>query len=82
MGKVEAHCKLFVSFIYLSQEPLEDKVITTIFPRIYARTYNAHPRARVMSFSAREPARFPLHNPPHALRLQHMAHTFVATAHT
>jgi hypothetical protein len=27
------------------------KVITTIFPRIYARTYYAHPRARVMSFS-------------------------------
>ena len=27
-------------------------VITTIFPRIYARTYYAHPRARVMSFSA------------------------------
>ena len=26
-------------------------VITTIFPRIYARTYYAHPRARVMSFS-------------------------------
>ena len=28
------------------------KVITTIFPRIYARTYYAHPRARVMSFSS------------------------------
>ena len=27
-------------------------LITTIFPRIYARTYYAHPRARVMSFSA------------------------------
>ena len=26
-------------------------VITTIFPRIYARTYYAHPRARVVSFS-------------------------------
>jgi hypothetical protein len=26
-------------------------VITTIFPRIHARTYYAHPRARVMSFS-------------------------------
>ena len=26
-------------------------LITTIFPRIYARTYYAHPRARVMSFS-------------------------------
>ncbi len=25
-----------------------------IFPRVYARTYYAHPRARVMSFSARE----------------------------
>jgi len=46
-------------------------LITTIFPRIYARTYYAHPRARVMSFSAREPARFPSSNPPHALRLQH-----------
>jgi hypothetical protein len=30
-----------------------------------------HPRARVMSFSARQPARFPLQIPPHALRLQH-----------
>ena len=58
------------------------RLITTIFPRIYARTYYAHPRARVMSFSAREPARFPLQNPPHALRLQHMAHTLVATAQT
>jgi hypothetical protein len=27
------------------------KIITTIFPRIYARTYYAHPRARVLSFS-------------------------------
>jgi len=27
------------------------RLITTIFPRIYARTYYAHPRARVMSFS-------------------------------
>ena len=27
-------------------------LITTIFPRIYTRTYYAHPRARVMSFSA------------------------------
>ena len=27
------------------------RVITTIFPRIYARTYYAHPRARVMSVS-------------------------------
>jgi hypothetical protein len=26
-------------------------LITTIFPRIYARRHNAHPRARVMSFS-------------------------------
>jgi hypothetical protein len=26
-------------------------VTETIFPRIYARTYYAHPRARVMSFS-------------------------------
>jgi hypothetical protein len=26
-------------------------VITTIFPRIYARMYYAHPRARVMSFT-------------------------------
>ena len=26
-------------------------VITTIFPRIYARLYYGHPRARVMSFS-------------------------------
>ena len=26
-------------------------LIATIFPRIYARTYYAHPRARVMSFS-------------------------------
>ena len=26
-------------------------LITTIFPRIYARMYYAHPRARVMSFS-------------------------------
>ena len=39
------------------------RLITTIFPRIYARTYYAHPRARVVSFSAREPARFPLQNP-------------------
>ena len=29
------------------------RLITTIFPRIYARTYYAHPRARVMSFSIR-----------------------------
>jgi hypothetical protein len=56
------------------------RLTETIFPRIYARTYYAHPRARVMSFSAREPARFPSGNPPHALRLQHMAHTLVATA--
>jgi hypothetical protein len=28
------------------------KLITTIFPRIYARRYYTHPRARVMSFSA------------------------------
>ena len=27
-------------------------LITTIFPRIYARMYYAQPRARVMSFSA------------------------------
>ena len=27
------------------------QVITTIFPRIYARRYYAHPRARGMSFS-------------------------------
>jgi hypothetical protein len=27
------------------------RLITTIFPRIYARMYYAHPRARVMSFS-------------------------------
>jgi hypothetical protein len=26
-------------------------IITTIFPRIYARMYEAQPRARVMSFS-------------------------------
>ncbi len=30
---------------------MEYFLITTIFPRIYARTYYAHPRARVMSFS-------------------------------
>ena len=30
---------------------LEQLVTETIFPRIYARTYYAHPRARVMSFS-------------------------------
>ena len=27
------------------------RLITIIFPRIYSRTYYAHPRARVMSFS-------------------------------
>ena len=35
---------------------------------------------RVMSLSARGPTRFPSCNPPHALRLQHLAHTLVATA--
>ncbi len=31
---------------------LRNRMLTeTIFPRIYARTYYAHPRARVMSFS-------------------------------
>ena len=53
------------------------RLTETIFPRIYARMYYAHPRARVMSFSAREPARFPSSNPPLALRLQHMAHTLL-----
>jgi len=58
----------------------QPRLTEIIFPRIYARMYYAPPRARVMSFSAREPARFPSGNPPHALRLQHMAHTLVATA--
>ncbi len=31
--------------------PLEDKVITTIFPRIYARSYNAYTRARYVFLS-------------------------------
>jgi hypothetical protein len=33
-------------------------IITTIFPRIYARTYYAHPCARVMSFSFLEEQRW------------------------
>ncbi len=32
----------------------EDSLITTIFPRIYARTYYAHLCARVMSFSSQK----------------------------
>ena len=38
------------AFQGLTTDDVKD-LITTIFPRIYARTYNAHPRARVMSFS-------------------------------
>ena len=33
-------------------QQMPPRLITTIFPRIYARTYYAHPRARVMFFSA------------------------------
>ena len=75
-------CTATAAEVSLTEASATETAITTIFPRIYARTYYAHPRARVMSFSAREPARFPCGNPSaHALRLQHMAHTLVQPQH-
>jgi hypothetical protein len=38
---------------------LKKQVITTICPRTHARMYNAHPRARVMSFSTGKAQRPP-----------------------
>ena len=45
----------------------------------YARTYYAPPRARYV-FLSKGTRTVPFAKPSHALRLQHMAHTLVATA--
>lgn len=47
---------------------LKQQVITTICPRMHARMYNAHPRARVMSFSTGTAQRPPKENRRRALR--------------
>jgi hypothetical protein len=41
----------FLTFTRHKNQKLMPGLITTIFPRIYARTHYAPPRARVMSFS-------------------------------
>jgi hypothetical protein len=56
LGHLPSRARLADLFLSDREGFSDQTIITTIFPRIYARTYYAHPHARVMTFSEGRPS--------------------------